>query len=142
VRETLYDLRTDVSESQDVGTTMELFLDRVRGRAGIDVAFEREDSGRLPILQERELWRIAKEAVINVERHAKAANLWITWRCDGRNAELVVRDDGKGFVKSDARVDSYGMIGMRERATSVGARFDIDSTPGQGTTVRITLAPT
>jgi len=142
VRETLYDLRTDVSETQDVGTTMELFVERVRGRTGLDVSFQREDTGRLPILQERELWRIAKEAVINVERHAHATCLAITWKCDGRNAELVVTDDGKGFVKSDARVDSYGMIGMRERATSVGARFDIDSRPGRGTTVRISLIPT
>ena len=54
------------------------------------MAFGREETGRLPLLQEREMWRIGKEAVINVERHARAQHLTITWTCDGRTATLVV----------------------------------------------------
>ncbi len=141
VRETLYDLRTDVSETQDVGTTMALFLDRVAERSGLIVKLDRQDNGRLPIMQERELWRIAKEAVINSERHAHAKELVIKWRCDGRAAELLVRDDGVGFERASGRADSYGIVGMRERATSVGARFEIESEPGHGTSIRITLSP-
>lgn len=140
VRETLYDLRTDVSETQDVGDTMALFLERVRARTGMEVALERREEGdRLPLMQERELWRIAKEAVINAERHAAANALRITWRCDGSSAELRVVDDGRGFVPGSARPDSYGILGMKERATSIGASFDIESAAGAGTTVRVTL---
>ena len=140
VRETLYDLRTDVSEHQDVGTTMALFLDRVRARSGMDVDLDRSDAGkRLPLLQEREMWRIAKEAVVNVERHAQAGALRITWRCDGNSAELRVADDGRGFCPASARPDSYGILGMKERATSIGASFDIESATGAGTTVRVAL---
>jgi signal transduction histidine kinase len=141
VRETLFDLRTDVSDSQDLGTTMELFCDRLRERSGIHIEVDREETGRLPLLQERELWRIGKEAVINVERHARASKLVIRWHCDGERAELVVIDDGVGFNRRAGRQDSYGMVGMRERATTIGARLEIRSTPGQGTTVRVTLAP-
>ena len=141
LRETLYDLRTDVRDDQDIGATMEHFLDRVRERSNLGIELKLEQSGRLPLLQEKELWRIAKEAVINAERHAKAHRLDIRWRCDGRAAELVVADDGVGFAKNGGRIDSYGILGMRERAASMGARFDIESAPGQGTTVRVALAP-
>jgi signal transduction histidine kinase len=139
VRETLYDLRTDVTSNQDVVETMSLFLDRVRARTSLDIDLEEHTAGRLPLVYERELWRIAKEAVINVERHAAATHLRIVWRCDGRAAELTVTDDGTGFDRRAARADSYGIIGMRERATSIGARFEIDSNAGAGTTVRVVV---
>jgi signal transduction histidine kinase len=76
VRETLYDLRADVSETQNMGDTMEMFVERVRDRSGMNVELVREDEGaRLSLLQERELWRIAREAVTNAERHANARSL-------------------------------------------------------------------
>ncbi len=140
VRETLYDLRTDVTDTQDFGSTMELYLDRVRERSGLAVALERRETARLPLVQEREMWRIAKEAVTNVERHARASQLRLRWRCDPSGAELVVTDDGRGFTRDAVRTDSYGIIGMRERASTLGARFELDSTPGAGTTVRVTLS--
>jgi signal transduction histidine kinase len=141
VRETLYDLRTDVSDVQDVGTTMQVFCDRVKDRSGLDINVERHETGRLPLLQERELWRIAKEAVMNAERHSKASTLLITWQCDGKHAELTVADDGIGFDRRRGRDDSYGMVGMRERATTIGATLDIRSARGAGTTVRVVLDP-
>jgi len=119
---------------------MEMFVERVRDRSGMKVDLVRQDAGnRLPLLQERELWRIAKEAVINAERHAKAHSLRITWRCDGGSAELHVSDDGTGFQPGAARPDSYGLLGMKERATSIGASLDIDSVAGIGTTVRVRI---
>jgi signal transduction histidine kinase len=140
VRDTLYDLRTDVTESQDVRQTMELFVSRVTERSGLEVAMDVHTTGRMPLIQEREMWRIAKEAVVNVERHAKAKNLTIRWTSDGRSAELVVADDGVGYDRSKARADSYGIMGMKERAASIGARLDLESNPGEGTTIRVTLA--
>ena len=140
VRETLYDLRTDVSEQQDLVRTLELYLERVGERAGLEVRFEHWDTGRLPLPQERELWRIAQEAVANVERHAGAHSLRLRWSCDGASAVLEVSDDGKGFpVGSATRVDAYGMLGMRERADAIGAHLEIESAPGAGTRVRCVL---
>ena len=62
-----------------------------------------QETGRLPILQERELWRIAQEAVTNVERHARATQVTISWRCDGTDARLEVADDGIGFPVGQGR---------------------------------------
>ena len=140
VRDTLYDLRTDVTESQSLSATLEAFLDRVKDRSAIEGHLRAQETGRLPILQERELWRIAQEAVTNVERHARASQITISWRCDGTTARLEIADDGVGFpVGRAGRLDSYGLLGMRERAASIGATLEVDSEPGRGTRVRCTL---
>jgi signal transduction histidine kinase len=140
VRDTLYDLRTEVSEAADVAATLAAFLDRVRDRSGLDVSLDAEAGARLPLPQERELWRIAQEAIVNAERHAGASHLYVRWRTDGRTADLEVADDGVGFPKGRAgRLDSYGILGMRERASSIGASLDIASAPGRGTTVTCRL---
>ena len=141
VRDTLYDLRTDVSESQGFLATIELFVVRLQERAAFDITIRADERGRLPIPQERELFRIAQEALVNVERHAGAGHVTVTWRCDGRTAELLVADDGAGFpVGRSGRLDSYGLMGMRERAASIGARLEIESTPGHGTRIRCTVS--
>ena len=121
-------------------TTLEAFLERVKDRSGLVGHLRAQETGRLPILQERELWRIAQEAVTNVERHARATQVTISWRCDGTDARLEVADDGIGFpVGKAGRLDSYGLLGMRERAASIGATLVVDSEPGRGTRVRCTL---
>ncbi|MDQ3461956.1 MAG: GAF domain-containing sensor histidine kinase [Actinomycetota bacterium] len=137
VRDTLYDLRTDVTDTQDVTAILQGFLDRVEARSDLSTRLDTKVSGRLPLLQERELWRIAQEAVTNVERHAKASKVVVTWHSDGQRALLLVADDGIGFPDGRAgRLDSYGVMGMRERAASIGATLDVHGQPGIGTTVR------
>ncbi|MEZ5140052.1 MAG: GAF domain-containing sensor histidine kinase [Acidimicrobiales bacterium] len=142
VRDTLYDLRTDVTDSKDMAATLQEFLDRVGNRSELSVKLDLDATGRLPLLQERELWRIAQEAVTNVERHARASRVTVTWRTDGARALLLVADDGIGFPSERAgRLDSYGIVGMRERAASIGASLDIAGTAGQGTVVRCEVRP-
>jgi signal transduction histidine kinase len=139
VRDTLYDLRTDVDESREFAVVVAEFAGRLGERGGFEVHLDCDEGSRLPILQEREMWRIAQEALVNVERHAQASRASVTWRCDGNQAVLEVTDNGRGFSASAGRVDSYGVLGMRERASSIGATFDLTSSPGEGTTVRCSL---
>jgi len=143
VRDTLYDLRTDVSEGQGLGDVLEQFAQRLGDRADLRIQVEADRGARLPMLQEREMWRVAQEALANIERHSKATAVRVVWRCDGERAFIDVTDNGMGFDQSRAgRVDSYGVLGMRERASSIGASLEIVSAPGRGTRVRCSLVPT
>ena len=112
-----------------------------RSNIGIELYCDRD--ARLPILQEREMWRVAQEALTNVERHSGATRARVLWRCNGESAALDVTDNGTGFpIGTAGRLDSYGILGMRERASSIGATLDITSEPGKGTRVRCTLLRT
>ena len=145
VRDTLYDLRTDVTERKDLVATLAEFVDRVQDRATAPtVQFVFDADRRLPIREEREIWRVAQEAVTNAVRHADAETVTVSWRCvDGSGvAALEVLDDGRGMA-ADAprRADAFGIVGMRERADAIGARLEIASGPGgQGTVVRLEIA--
>lgn len=142
VRDTLYDLRTDVSDSADLPTILEQFAARVHERSELNFDLVLDRTKRLPILQEREMWRIAQEAITNVERHARATRVRVVWRCNGEAAALDITDDGIGFpIGTAGRLDSYGILGMRERASSIGATLEITSEPERGTRVRCTLLP-
>jgi signal transduction histidine kinase len=137
VRDTLYDLRTDVTESEALPSILDQFLKRVAERSDLEVTLRTRETERLPLRQERELWRIAQEAITNVERHAGATHLTVSWTCDGRVATLEVADNGHGFAMGQGgRLDSYGILGMRERADSIGATLEVTSTGGRGTRVR------
>lgn len=142
VRETLYDLRTDVTEDRSLASALAGFLDRVSGRSGLVVSFHREVEGRLPLTVERELWRIALEAMANVERHARAQSVDVKLVVTGGRATLEVSDDGVGFNPGLRRSDSFGIVGMRERADSLGASLELSTRPQGGTTVRCRYQPT
>jgi signal transduction histidine kinase len=87
---------------------------------------------------ENEFLRIVQEALTNVGKHAAASKVHIRWSiADGRGI-LVVEDDGRGFDPAlGIRGNAYGLVGMRERAASVGAILSISSEPGQGTTITV-----
>lgn len=143
VRDTLYDLRTDVSEEHGIASVLEEYVTRVAERSTLTIHVDADRQNRLPLLQEREMWRVTQEALANVEKHANATAVRVIWRCDGGRAFVDVTDNGVGFENGKAgRLDSYGMLGMRERASSIGAVLEIISAPGRGTRLRCSLNPT
>lgn len=143
IRDTLSDIRTDVNDSKGLEDTIADFAERLAERSGLDIQVSINASSRLPIMQERELWRITQEAMVNVERHADATSITVTWTSNGESGVLEVSDDGRGFaIGESGRADSYGLVGMRERAASVGASLEVESTPGTGTTIRCLLSST
>ena len=140
LRDTLVDLRTDVSADRDVASVLKTLAERVNRRGRMVVSCSFDVTRRLAIPVEREIWRVAQEAVVNAERHARAKHVKVVWLCNDMWAMLEVSDDGIGLpVGAPANQGSYGMIGMRERADAIGAQLDVASAPSSGTTVRLRL---
>jgi signal transduction histidine kinase len=86
------------------------------------------------------LYRAAQEAVTNARRHGEAGHVSVTLAFDPAAVRLVVRDDGRGFRPADpAHGSGFGLLGLRERAALVGGAVAVDSAPGAGTTVVLTV---
>jgi signal transduction histidine kinase len=102
----------------------------------------------MPPGTEREILRVAQEAIHNVKKHAAAQNLSVQLEYGPGEIALEVRDDGRGFVpsqvtpngKPDSPLGHYGLTGMRERAAMIGGTLEVTSEPGSGTTVRLRTA--
>ena len=140
VRTKLTDLRVDVNEEIDLAEALAGLLERVEQRSGIVTSLQTRGDGSLSPVTEREVARIAQEAINNAERHSGAHHIDVRWQCDLVGAELEVVDDGKGLsAGAPLRRDAFGILGMRERADAIGARFGIISPPGKGTLVRLQL---
>ena len=70
----------------------------------------------------------------NVVKHASATSISIVVTITDGLARTVIEDNGAGFAVGDVRAQALGLVGMRERAQLLGGRFDVQSSPGSGTT--------
>jgi PAS domain S-box-containing protein len=92
----------------------------------------------LPDAHATAVFRIVQASLTNVARHARATRADVTLTRSATGLDLHVSDDGCGFDQDLGRKsDSYGVLGMRERARLIGASLLIDSSPGTGTSVSI-----
>jgi len=88
------------------------------------------------------LLRIAQEAVTNSVKHSGAHAIEVELDGNESGVRLSISDDGCGFGRDGKlRIEPlhYGMVGMRERANQIGAEFDVASTPGRGTQIRVSV---
>jgi signal transduction histidine kinase len=106
-------------------------------QGGVDITVEARIDARLSLDIEHALLRIAEEAMHNAAQHAPGAAIRVSFRQDSDAIALRIADDGPGFDTARLRRTrrSIGMSTMRERAEQIGARLEIASSPGAGTTV-------
>lgn len=84
------------------------------------------------------VFRIAEEALRNIERHARASHVKAALRCTGeRSLTLELSDDGAGFDAAATPAGHFGLIGMHEQAQLIGAQLAIESAPDAGTVLRL-----
>ncbi|HEX2700829.1 MAG TPA: GAF domain-containing protein [Acidimicrobiales bacterium] len=140
-RRTIVGLRPAVLDDLGLGPGLESLATTVPGaHVTVDV-----DAPPLPAHVETALFRIAQEALQNVAKHAVATTVAVSLSVGAAGARLVVADDGRGFdverARDEPRPDSYGLVGMQERAALVGAKVVVASRPGEGTTVTVEVPP-
>lgn len=122
------------------------YLDTFREKhPEIKTYFDAEQTSGLTTEPVREvLYRIFREAMNNIVRHARATRIQIRLIKNAEKIELILRDNGRGFeISTDwiglARNGHFGLVGIQERAEAVNGSVEILSEPGQGTTVHILI---
>ena len=143
VREVLSNLRHTEPQGEAFVPSLLDYLDDFGLRNQIEAVLVAEDSGGpvcFPPLVEVHLHRVIQEALTNVRRHAAASRVEVRIRQSVAGWDVVVSDDGTGFDVAGSgmgRLDSYGLLTMRERVAGLGGQFAIESQPGKGTRVCI-----
>ena len=90
------------------------------------------------------IYRIIQESLSNVMKHADASTVQVFLKKSQRNLTVLVSDDGKGFEPNkpnikDAAKGGFGLLGMSERVKMLGGTEEIESRPGEGTTILIKI---
>jgi signal transduction histidine kinase len=123
----------------DVVRRMRRHAEEVFAAGNVSLAFaapETDGTSRVGISVRRDLFLIFKEAVNNAARHSRCTHVAIDLRAEGSWLELRIIDDGAGF-DSTAESEGQGLASISRRAEKMGGRIEVESHPGQGTTVRL-----
>jgi signal transduction histidine kinase/ligand-binding sensor domain-containing protein len=144
VQHAVWDMETPLLEGADLGEALHKIAALIGPGAGaaevrITVTGHPAD---LPAAIKHHLLRIAQEAITNAVRHAAAHFITITLAYESGGVSLTVQDDGNGFVPGDVLnqgIGHFGLRGLRGRAGKIGGDFHLESAPGQGTTIRVTV---
>jgi signal transduction histidine kinase len=139
-RRAIRDLRANPVEDLGLARALERMAVDFGERAGVKVEARVSDPrAAIPGDTAAAIWRIAQEALNNVERHADARQVSLTLAQNNGALALTVTDDGRGFDAANVDDDRFGLTGMRERAELIGATLQVDSGEGLGTSVRLML---
>ena len=137
LREMAQGLRPPVLDDLGLVAAVRKLVQEAGRRSALDADFESSGTARrLPEVVELNLFRIAQEALSNVERHAAARSVRVRLDFGRERVHLSVSDDGVGFDGAPAAGDGHlGLLGMQERAAMLGGRVEVRSAEGHGATV-------
>lgn len=138
-RRAIFDLRSAPVEEYGLAGAIERLLTQSGERSGIrtDWVLVGDAFALLPV-QANALYRIALEALENIELHAGATHVGIELRY-GDGVTLSIQDDGRGFDPEAVDPDRYGLVGIRERAALIDGQVSVDTGPDRGTTVTVEI---
>ena len=143
-RRSVWGLRPRSLEGQSLTEALHNQVRAVQGQNGLTLRFTTSGAERnLSPDVELNLFRIAQEALNNIQRHAQARNAGVQLDYGAHHVRLVVWDDGIGLptsyqtTKAGDEGHGFGLIGMQERAALLGGQMRVDSAPQQGTRVEV-----
>ena len=145
IRRICRDLRPSALDHLGFVPSVRWLVDNFREETGIEVEFSSEgDSQEITPDVSTALFRIVQESLNNIRRHAKATKLTVRLKFIESDVSIRIQDNGNGFalpehISSLATKGKFGLVGLHERAQSIGARLEIETHLGQGTEIRITM---
>lgn len=141
-RNIMSDLYLPTLDQYGLVTVMEEELNHFQKDTGCETRIDADYPERPPRHVEGVLYRIFHEALVNVKKHgAGTGRVAVSVRQEDGNVGIVVRDDGPGFDVAQATQSRRygGLVSMRRRAEIIGGTFQVESSPGQGTTVSFSV---
>jgi signal transduction histidine kinase len=139
----IFELRPPALEEVGLAGALQARLQAVEARGGMSADLQVNgavDEETIPVHVQSEIYHIMQEALNNVIKHSHADHVWVQLGFRGQCVCAEIRDDGSGFVLTDAEESGgVGIQSMRERAERIGAGLSIQSEPGKGTTVKVEL---
>ncbi len=141
VRRISSELRPSLLDDMGLVPAMEWHLKEFEKRASIKTSFKFPDYElNLQDSVKTGLFRIFQESLTNVVRHANAKKVEVNLKKENENIVLSIKDDGKGFdKKKEKNKKTLGILGMQERSFMMGGTYQIDSKPGKGTLVVVSV---
>ncbi|QPC83726.1 PAS domain-containing protein [Phototrophicus methaneseepsis] len=137
MRALLVELRPSGLVETRLEELLQQLTESMSNRMGFPVGLSVQGNCLLPPDTQVAFYRIAQEALNNISRHTTATSASVAFVHQAHYARLIVTDNGTGFDVSNIPSHRLGLSIMRERATSIGARLEIHSQPGQGTQIQL-----
>ena len=141
VRRLSTELRPAILDSLGLIPAIEWLAQEFQKRTGVTCEFVATDD-ELNLDHERTtaLFRICQEALTNVARYAQATSVHIELDSDEPQITLRISDNGRGITEEETKArNSFGLLGMRERARLLGGTFEIEGAQGKGTTLTVRI---
>lgn len=140
-RDVMGELRPQSLDDYGLVVTLRSLAAAFTKRSGVPVAIRGADGPRrMARGTDLALFRIAQEALNNIAKHAQATHVDIRYTESEGATRLEIADDGRGLDPGQLQLDGgWGLMIMRERAASIGARFEVDSGTGRGVRLTVTL---
>ena len=139
-RRLISDLRPPIIDESGLVAAIDHLICEMSGNDGLRVEFEHHGVGRdLPPFLKSTLFRIVQEALNNVRRHSGANEAFVQLVCAQEVIRLDVRDEGRGFDRSEVSPSRFGLRGIEQRARLFGGKVRIESSPGKGTRIHVEM---
>ncbi|MDH5508917.1 MAG: histidine kinase, partial [Nitrospinota bacterium] len=147
IKRIIRDLRPPALDDLGLESSIRWLLDSHLEEKGITYSLQALPSiPRLDKAAELRLFRVVQEAVINIARHSNAKAVTVSLRAEEDTLVIQVNDDGKGFDKEEVfkTIDTgweagFGLVGMKERVAQICGTLEIDTSPGRGTRITVTI---
>lgn len=137
MRDLLVELRPTTLLNGDLSELLQNLAQTFKSRTQTSVTLDVCLSATLSADEQITLYRITQEALNNISKHAQATCVSVRLMADNGRLELCIEDNGCGFDLTQTPADHFGVSIMRERAESIGATYNIESSPGKGTRLSI-----
>jgi signal transduction histidine kinase len=144
LRQIISDLRPSQLDDLGLVAAIQWYAQEFEKRYAVQTELKAKgERQRLPPEYETVLFRIIQEGLTNIAKHARATRATILLGMEPHQVSVVVEDNGRGFdpdrVLQSDKTSGWGLLGIQERARLLGGRCELDSAPGSGTRVRVTV---